>query len=272
MKRLSLQLDDDELRILERAAQLHDQSIEEVIHAFIREAEFDDEDDEDEPDFFFVTEKGEVINDTVASNPGQISVQWTRFFRAFPRIPIGFGIVITALLYLLITRSLWWALPLVVVLVLLSLIVSRIKTQFRAGDTNPAVVVSQQPPLVAVLSDLTMGIGDFPIIKILRQPLRVCGLDAATPGTRLVTVALYNFPVNDAPHWSDFDPVIVQAATTNSEIHQERLASIDPEHWQQLEDALATLPARTPGVYPLGWQPQDGALPDAADNDSASKD
>lgn len=268
MQELSISLSDEEMQTVEKEAERRGQSVDELVRDWIQELNPEQED----ADFSFSAGPvGDVVNGTFASNPGRLEIQWTRFFRAYPRILIGFGAVIVALTALILFKSAWWVIVLAPVVWLLQRILSRIKVQFRSGDTNPGVIVSQEPPLIAVLTDLTQGRGSFPVVKILRQPLRACGLSGAEAGTRLATVSLYSGAVEGAPHWSDFDPVVVQAATEQDQTIRNRLDSIAAEQWEQLEAGLDSLLRRTPGVYPLSWQPKPGTLLDPGLGGNESK-
>lgn len=242
------------MQVLERESQQRGQTVEALVQGWIEELA-------EEADVVgFRPAAGDVVNETFASNPGHVRVQWGRFFRAYPNIPLGFGIVFGVLGWLIAFKSVWWALLLLIAVPLLGLLLGRIKTQFQSGDTNPGVIVSQQPPLVAAMTDLTQGGGAYPIVKILRQPLRACGLAGAAPGTRVAMCSLYSMAQGEAPHWSDFDPVILQAATARAEAHQARFDSIPASEWEQLESALAALTSREVGLHPVGWQPKTGAL------------
>jgi hypothetical protein len=64
----------------------------------------------------------------------------------------------------------------------------------------------------------------------------------------------------EEPHWFGFDPVLVLAATKRAEVHDACRNSISSNEWEQLEKALAELPEHKQGLYPIGWQPQEGAL------------
>ena len=50
--------------------------------------------------------------------------------------------------------------------------ISGSRWQALYGDVNPAIVVSTEPFLVAVSTDLTTGGDSYPAIKVLRQPLQ----------------------------------------------------------------------------------------------------
>jgi hypothetical protein len=124
----------------------------------------------------FYPEPNDIVNEIFASNPGHIRVQWTHYFRVFPRGFLGFGTSFTVLIWLTYTKSLWRVFPLLPLLALDWLILRCTQTQFQSDDTNPGLILSQEPPLVAVFTDLSQGFGEYPVVKIIEQPLRACGL------------------------------------------------------------------------------------------------
>lgn len=187
-----------------------------------------------------------------ASNPGDYRVQWPQFFRAFPQPARGIAFALIFLLSATLRFHWLWAVPLVGLLVLCFLLLRRVREHFAFGNTLPAVIVSHDPPLIAALTDLTTGFGDFNTIKILDQPLKECGLSDAPIGTRIPTVALYR-GTGESGHWDDFFPVLLAAATRKPEAHARAMASFDEDDWRELEDGLATLPEKTPGLHALGW-------------------
>ena len=72
---------------------------------------------------------------------------------------------------------------------------------FALGCANPATVVSLNPPLLAVYTDLTTGERAYPVIKILRDS----GIPSSV-GDKFATVSLYQGST-EAERWEDFDSV-----------------------------------------------------------------
>ncbi len=123
------------------------------------------------------------------------------------------------------------------------------------GDVNPAIVVSTQPCLVAVSTDMSKNAGDtWPVIKILPQPLARAWGKAPQIGDRLPMVSLYEQRVN-SPHWDDFSPVAIACLTGDADMVREAMRRLSanefgPDHWQRLSDSLARVPQPyRPGLY-----------------------
>ncbi|RYG67025.1 DUF3239 domain-containing protein [bacterium] len=188
-----------------------------------------------------------------ASNPGDFRVQWTQFLRAFPQPTRGVALCLIILLSATIKFHLFWGIPFLALLLCSLFALQRVKDHFAFGNTLPGVIVSLQPPLIAVLTDMTTGIGKYNTIKVLEQPLMASGLAASPIGTRVPTVATY-IGEGKSGHWDDFFPVLVAAVTQDEKAVQRAMASFKEEDWLELECALATLSSPpAPGLHRLGW-------------------
>lgn len=137
------------------------------------------------------------------------------------------------------------------------------------GSLCPAVVLSVNPPLVAVGADLSKTAEEaWPAIKILRQPLHAIAGPLLHVGDRLPAVALchsrslatmtaceaigLNVDSPDEPHWLDFSPVAVSCVTGDSAAVQDarRRLSESGDAWAELEAGLTLVPKPyKPGLY-----------------------
>ncbi|MEM9186856.1 MAG: DUF3239 domain-containing protein [Planctomycetota bacterium] len=132
---------------------------------------------------------------------------------------------------------------------------------FGSGDANPGVVVSVQPTLLAVPTDLTQGVGEFPAVKIVRINLVESGGAPIELGSRVPTVAHYaDAHSKHANHWSDFYPVPVEYATGDPSAVDRLLRSFPNDQYELLDHALACIeqPYQA-GLYAL-W-PAPGKKP-----------
>ena len=129
----------------------------------------------------------------------------------------------------------------------------RVNLRFRLGCVNPAKVVSTNPFKLAVFTDLTTGVSEYPVIKILHHPVPR-GTRYRT-GDKCATVAMYSGAA-DAEHWEDFDPVMVDCATMEPSAIENVLRSIPIDEWSHLEEGLKNLPLPLKmGIYPLSRRP-----------------
>jgi hypothetical protein len=127
-------------------------------------------------------------------------------------------------------------------------------------DQNGGIVVSLDPPLVAVLTNLTMtGQGYLPGLKIVLQPLGRMAGGPATLGMRLPTVSIYLRGKGDQI-WEDYTPEVVNCVTNDPAAIEQSLQAIPEHEWAALEDALDRLNDKQPGLY-LMWEPDWQADP-----------
>jgi hypothetical protein len=132
-----------------------------------------------------------------------------------------------------------------------------VRWQGLYGETNPAVVVSTEPSLVAVWTDMTTGGDPWPAIKVVPQPLgRMTGGPPAV-GDRLAAVALY-YGSGKEGHWDDFTPEVVNCLTTDPGVIARVVATIDEEQWQALTEGLGRIPTPAkPGLCPLAEEEEE---------------
>jgi hypothetical protein len=188
-----------------------------------------------------------------ASNPGRLRVKPFVWMSCYPFWPVFWAALLLAMVWL--TAFVHWAfgIGVVVSLALNWLYWVHLREHFRFGCVNPAMVVSLDPLLIAVSSDLSKGIGSFPAIRIIRGRFAtICGQEPKL-GSRLATVSVY-YRWGDAnlPHWSHFRPLPVDCATDDLRDIQRIMESLDDESWAELMERLRLLekPYRV-GMYLL---------------------
>src|SRR6266850_3855809 len=189
-----------------------------------------------------------VEDRSTASNPGKLTVQPLRYTAHFPFWPASFaGGFVTSLAWALAQPS-FWPVP-ALILVVNAGYWLRVRLRFRFGCVNPSKVICTAPFTLAVFTDLTTGGGQYPVIKILRHPIPRGSRYA--DGDKCATVAMYS-GAGDAEHWEDFDPVMVDCATTDRSSIETVVQSIPADEWSSLEEGIKNLPLPLkPGVYPL---------------------
>lgn len=179
---------------------------------------------------------------TRASNPGMMQISRFRYARAFPKwsIVLHGGLLIS--LGLLIVS--WWFLPLPLIFGwLISTYWSRVTAEFKSGCVNPSQIVSLDPPLVAVYTDLRLGPHSLcPVIKILPQAIHKMIDGPAEVDRRVVTVACYQRGPEVLDHWSDFYPKLANAVAADQLSLTRTLQSIKAEEWRKLEKGIEQLP------------------------------
>jgi hypothetical protein len=179
--------------------------------------------------------------EAMATNPGRVPLHYWHYFRCFPRYPL----VLACLVLVFILAAFWhwgfWA-GVAIFLVANYLYWSGARWQGLYGAVNPAVVVSTDPYLVAVFTDLTTEPGEhWPAIKVVRQPLQRMTGGPPALDTRLATVATY-FGSDKASHWDDFFPEVVNCLTMDAKVVARVLATILDDEWEKLDEGLKKVP------------------------------
>lgn len=110
---------------------------------------------------------------------------------------------------------------------------------FRCGCLCPAVVVSPERQLVAVYTDLTCGYGNYPAVRVIRQPMRRMKGGVPPKGTCLAEVAQYTRGKR-TEHWETFNPTIVNCATMSQSKIDKAMKSVAEDEWEPLLNAVET--------------------------------
>ena len=110
--------------------------------------------------------------------------------------------------------------------------------------------------LIAVATDLTLGQGKYPVIRIVERPLDRVNGQKPRVGMRLGTVCTYMRGRDpNAKHWADVNPQPVDYATTNREVLERTLRTFPESDWPEIDAWLAQVPKPyKPGLYPIGWK------------------
>lgn len=196
---------------------------------------------------------------------GQIPVRYRTWIRCFPAQAFRILVMLLALLALFalmlwqITLESGWAFAIAIPVVGLGatiwLLLVRLEENCRLGCANHAMVLSMNPPLIAVYDDLSTGGSSWPVVKILRQPLNRASGPPLQAGDRLATVSLYKGGLVTKPHWEDFYPIAVPCITDDQEAIRDLMARLDAEEggWEMLASCLARIPQPyAPGLYWMG--------------------
>ena len=189
-------------------------------------------------------------NDTRASNPGRIKVQFFKYWSCFPTWPtlgslsvlifLAVGIVFKAVLTFAVFSG-----------VLLVMYWIRVREHFTHGCALPGIVLSVEKELVAFCTDLSTGSGEYPAVLILRQPLSKMAGGPPRKNQRVVGVAVYEPSPTQNDHWATFHPKLINCVTADLAAIQECFNSIDDENWQELTAYLERIPRKTEGLHTL---------------------
>lgn len=172
-------------------------------------------------------------SDTVASNPGSVRIMPFVLMRYMHKSVLLLIPLLASLVVAFGVSLLWGGLSSVIFFVINYFYWRRKREHFAYGDSNGGIVVSENPKLIAVTTDLSKGItGKYPVIKIV--PYKGKG----RLNDRIGTVGLYESSSVCTPHWNDFFPVPVEYVNSNKAELNAVLRSYSEESWKILEDRL----------------------------------
>lgn len=182
---------------------------------------------------------------TVASNPAKVFLKPRVYLKHFPFWGISLG-----LCFFFSFGLLWVSLhsfPLIAFLFLANTSYWDLKKEHVFnGDSNPGIVIQTDPLLIAVATSLSKGIGHYPVVKVIKPPLK-----GFQQGTIVGTVALYEGRHSEnLPYWSDFYPIVVNCATDDDYEIEQLLKKYTSESIETLNSAISylTLPYKI-GLY-----------------------
>lgn len=179
-----------------------------------------------------------VDNSTIASNPGNAKLDKWVWFRHH-KIAVGslFLLLVCSILATVVIDTVYLFVIVVTVVINLYYWTNK-KEHFSSGDSNGGIVVDTHPTLVAVNTNLTKGVGYFPVVKIIRCK----SLKNLDIGNRIPTVALYTASSDEfLSHWINFNPIPLSYATDDPKIIELAMQSYPNEQWEQLENYLLEL-------------------------------
>ena len=206
-------------------------------------------------------------NGTYATNPGQILVdnkRWLRvycepwkFIAAGALVVVGtpllaYGIILDNFLLLvgigIVCLALWWLYEL--------LGYGDKERVYIDGDSNPGIVISLNPVLIAVATDLTRGIGEYPVVKIIKLHWKGRPGFELKEGAEVATIARYEWEKNPGdPYWGGFNPHPVQAVADDLDDATPLMNTYMKRSWENLRNLLVHVPKPyKPGLYRIGWK------------------
>ncbi|NME71584.1 DUF3239 domain-containing protein [Flammeovirga aprica] len=128
---------------------------------------------------------------------------------------------------------------------------------YKKGDSNPGIVVSVNPTLVAVATNMRKIGGDYPVLNIHEEKY----LKKVKVGDRVATISVYGeYKDKEVIYWKDVSPTSVPTITLNKKEIKRAVESYSEEEWTKLEDALAEIQAPYKvGLYRLRVHTSDWA-------------
>ncbi|TWT38354.1 DUF3239 domain-containing protein [Blastopirellula retiformator] len=207
-----------------------------------------------------LAQTGQRPEGAAASHPAGVRINHLRYFQFYPVEILWWAIPSIPLA--LLGQTIHWGfyVPIVIMIGLFALRCRIVSSYFRDGDTCPGVIVSMEPPLLAVLTNVSADPSfDEPImvIKVQAHKLKTVGGEPAKVGQRIVSAAFYEedaaekYPA-EPKRWGDFFPTPIEYGTSDPAAIDYVKSQVSDESWRQLKDGLKQVPRPfAPGIYDI---------------------
>lgn len=161
---------------------------------------------------------------------------------------VKFLVIELILLLLALIVGWFFYIPFAVYFIFEGLSLLKERDMFKSGDLCPAIVLSESNMTIAVLSDLSCGVGKFPIIRVKKVNLPVKYRKEGT----MIPIAGGYYNTGKYLHWNCFNPLPIPSGTKDESLIEEKKKMIPPLEWVKLKSEIKKLqnePAE--GYYPI---------------------
>ena len=184
-------------------------------------------------------------NNSTPTNKSEIKLNplvWVKY-RSQVVVPLIFFLIL--FVFLSFKYSYWF-----IFLVLLSLAVNvfywlRVKEHLKAEST-PGIVISIEPPLMAVYSNMSKYGEFYPAIKVESFN----NLSNHQIGTRIATASIYTEENEEDHYWNNVHPIPVEYGTKIKKDIERTMSLYSEEQWTYLEKGISDVGAnKQVGLY-----------------------
>lgn len=138
--------------------------------------------------------------------------------------------------------------PIIFIAVIKYLTDAKERDMYYSGALLPGIVLNPEEDIIAVLTDLTLGFGKYPIIRIDRVPIPKSKKEI---NTRLAIAGQY-YNTEKYSHWNFFRPLILFSGMKYPEKHDDKIKEIPTIEWLQLSKEVKKLEGNNSiGYYPI---------------------
>lgn len=122
------------------------------------------------------------------------------------------------------------------------------RDMYYSGALNPAIVIDEKTNKIASLTDMTMGFGEYPIIRIRNYPIpkkyRKNGMKIPVAGTYQNT--------EDYSHWNFYEPNPIPSGMKDEQLIEDKLNAIPTVEWISLKNEIKKFEGiPKEGYYPI---------------------
>lgn len=189
------------------------------------------------------TENDTLSSEAYATNQGKINLsylQWLKYHK-FPTLKYCLIVLIgIAVLPLSLGVAIFLVGYGVYKLIVYFVYLKGIKDCYDMGNIIPGIVVHNSPVLIATLTDVTKGIGSYPVIRIGAFPsFKKYHKGWVKIGDRIPMLAIYHVNTEQSlNYWNDFTPWPVEFATKDRNFIGKKYYSISEPYWQYAEEMV----------------------------------
>ncbi len=173
-------------------------------------------------------------NDTKASNEGEIRFNplvWARYDTRMV-VCVTWGLVVLILLTIFSSTD---YLIMLIAAIILNFFYWVGSMEHFSVDSNGGIIVSVNPPLAAVMTNLAKYDGNYPVIKIIDYKVK----REISIGDRIGTVATYKQGKNERlPHWDDFSPIPIEYCTNDQVSIDIEMNFYTEQQWEDTERGI----------------------------------
>ena len=122
------------------------------------------------------------------------------------------------------------------------------RDMFKSGALGPAIVIDEKNQKIATFTDLSLGMGKYPVIRIKKVELPE---KYRKVGTRIPVAGAYQ-NTEKYTHWNYYNPLPLPTGVTDAAVIEEKLNAIPTIEWIKLRAEIskfATVPLE--GYYPI---------------------
>ncbi len=139
-------------------------------------------------------------------------------------------------------------------IILRYLIDSKERDMYQSGALLPGIVIDQEKSHIAVLTDLSLGSGSYPLIKIEHVTIPTTHKKVKE---KLAIAGAYQKTEN-YPHWSFFEPLVMLCGMKFPQTHSDKIRQIPSIEWIKLSSEIKKLDKNiVPGYYPIDIEESD---------------
>lgn len=143
-------------------------------------------------------------------------------------------IYLAILLLLSISVSWFFYIPLAIYTIFKILEISKTRDMYYSGALCPAIVIDEKTSKIAAFTDLTLGSGTYPVVRIRKYPLpksfRKNGIKIPVAGGYQNT---HNYK-----HWNFYEPNPLPSGIRDKSIIEEKIKSIPTAEWVTLRNEI----------------------------------